>query len=205
MTATNIEIWEDAPETFDSPSSMVGAILGPEDKIQAPISMLGNFVMEENEEAARRSQGWKLSNVGDQWGAKRKWTYFRAEVTIPTNWDFDNIWLSFSHEEKYLDSPNDDNFPAGPEGQVFINKERVAAIDIFHKDIHFKKFRRGRNSISAVFFAGRCNVLHKLSKLEAVWRDANTYELYSNLKIAFEIAKELPDISRVKYKYLEAL
>lgn len=64
---------------------------------------------------------WRPFAEGDTWGLKNGWTYFRGKLTVPRHWEGQSLRLVASFKENYLDRPHDDSFPAGPEGQVWLN------------------------------------------------------------------------------------
>src|SRR6476661_2392371 len=80
---------------------------------------------------------WQPLDPGGAWGGKQQWAYFRATGTVPASWQGGAVELYLRHDAHYIDLPNENNYPAGPEGQVFIDGQRVSAIDREHHRIRF--------------------------------------------------------------------
>lgn len=148
---------------------------------------------------------WKPMAIGKAWGRKQGWTYFRAQVKVPSLWKSGSIDLRLKAGIHYLESPDDDNFPAGPEGQVFINGVRVGAIDRQHHSIRYP-FKSGKSyDVRAVIFAGRCACRHALESLELAWIDPATEKLYHDLRVALDVVDLLDRMAISRQKLLNAV
>lgn len=137
---------------------------------------------------------WQDLDIGGAWGGKQQYAYFRGKVTVPAHWKGNPIELRISHREGWLEPTHDDNTTAGPEGQAFINGQRVGAIDKQHKVVRHP-FKAGQTyDVRAVFFAGRCRCRHNLETYGLALLDAPTQKLYHDLRVALEMIDRLsPD------------
>lgn len=149
---------------------------------------------------------WRPFGVGQEWGARQQWAWFRAKFTVPADWAGQGpVRLQLSHKANYLVLPQDDNFPAGPEGQAFINGQRVGAIDRQHHVIQYP-FEAGQTyEVSAVFFAGRCECRHKLEGFSLALIDAPTEKLAWDLQVAVDIIKQIADNIPERRKLINAV
>jgi len=148
---------------------------------------------------------WQPMRIGGAWGGKQQWAYFRAEVTVPDHWRAGAIELRMAHKVGYLQRPADDNYPAGPEGQVFIEGRRVGAIDQQHKRIRYP-FEPGKTyDVRAVFFAGRCACRHALETLGLAWIDPPTEKLYYDLRVTLDVIGQLSPDSITREKLIAAV
>ncbi len=148
---------------------------------------------------------WKPIRLGDGWGGKQQWAYFRATVTPPEHCNGDGIELRLGHRAVYLEPPDENNFPAGPEGQAFIDGRRVGAIDQHHQRIRYP-FQPGRSyDVRAVFFAGRGACRHALETFGLAWTDLATEDLYHDLRVTLEIIDLLDEALPTREKLIEAV
>jgi len=148
---------------------------------------------------------WKPMAVNDAWGAQQQWAYFRATVTVPKHWTGPAIELRLGHRPVYLERPADDNFPAGPEGQAFIDGRRVGGIDQQHTRVRYP-FNAGKAyDVRAVFFAGRCACRHTLETFELAWVDLATEQLAYDLEVALDIIDILDENSPARERLIAAV
>lgn len=148
---------------------------------------------------------WIDAEIGVKWGGKQQWTAFRGEIDVPREWKKDAIRLAMRIGINYLEQPADDNFPAGPEGQVFINGERAGAIDNQHKTIKYTFTPGKKYDIKAIFFAARCACRHTLDMFAIEQIDAAADELYHDLRVALDIVEHLDENSIAREKLLCAV
>eukprot|EP01028_Stygiella_incarcerata_P010047 TRINITY_DN504_c0_g1_i1.p1 TRINITY_DN504_c0_g1~~TRINITY_DN504_c0_g1_i1.p1 ORF type:complete len:1083 (+),score=271.77 TRINITY_DN504_c0_g1_i1:1065-4313(+) len=139
------------------------------------------------------------------WGKKQQWTYFSAEIQPLKHWNKDNVEIVFDIDEQYLERPHDDAFAAGPEGQVFIDGKRIAAIDREHRRIPFQCEPGSTYHLTAVFFDGRCEVSHRLKNLEVVEVDGDATHLYYDLFTTLDVVKQLPQESITRIRLVDAI
>ena len=148
---------------------------------------------------------WRSMSVGDPWGGRQQWAYFRAKAVVPADWPSGPIQLHLAHEARYLESPADDNYAAGPEGQVFIDDQRVGAIDAQHHWIQHAFERGGTADVRAVFFAARCACRHELKAFELALIDPAARKLYHDLRIALDSIDLLDEASVPREKLIRAV
>ncbi len=148
---------------------------------------------------------WKAIEPDAPWGAKQQWAYFRGKLTVPSHWKSDQIELRIVHHANYLEPAVDDNTPAGPEGQAFINGRRVGAIDREHKVIRYP-FKPGQTyDVRAVFFAARCRCLHTLGTYGLAWVDGPTHKLWNDMRVALEMIDQLDANSLDRARLIDAV
>ncbi len=134
---------------------------------------------------------WQKLDLGGAWGGKQQYAYFRGKVTVPARWKGNPIELRISHKEGWLEPTHDDNTTAGPEGQAFINGQRVGAIDKQHKVVRYP-FKPGQTyDVRAVIFAARCQCRHNLESYGLALVDGPTHKLYHDLRVALEMIARL--------------
>ncbi len=152
------------------------------------------------------SGDWKSIQRGQHWGSKQNWTDFRASFTVPLDWNEGSIDFCMEHNciytEPFICSELE---AAGPEGQVFIDSQRVGAIDREHHKIRHKFITGTRYDVRAVFFAGRTACDHILQKFCLKQIDVGTEKLYYDIKILIDIAKLLEKTSRTYYDIIHIL
>jgi alpha-mannosidase len=150
-------------------------------------------------------RGWRKIDHGGSWGAKQQYTYFRGKVTVPSHWKGNPIELRIAHKENYLEPTQDDNTPAGPEGQAFIDGRRVGALDRQHQVIRYP-FQAGQTyDVRAVIFAARCRCRHCLEAYGLQLVDAGTYKLYHDMRVALEMIDHLDVESLDRARLLDAI
>jgi alpha-mannosidase len=149
---------------------------------------------------------WRPVGVRDHWGGKQQWAYFRATVAVPSQWGGPGIELRIEHDIKYFEPAwIDDSFPAGPEGQVFIDGQRVGAIDAGHSRIRHRFAPGKTHDIRAVFFAARCDCRHMLKRFDVVQIDLATEKLYNDLKVALDVADHVDEASVSRVRLIRAV
>ena len=190
------------------------------EKLRSYLSLIGGRVLRECvqaegvqilEPAAERfdvppDEGeWRAIGAGEAWGGRQQWAWFRGRVSVPASWLAGGIELRLRHDPRYLDRPEDDNFPAGPEGQAFIDGRRIGAIDKAHHRIRFP-FQAGQSyDVRAVFFAARCACRHTLAEFGLAWVDVATEKLYHDLRVTLDVIKHLDEASVAREKLIRAV
>jgi len=148
---------------------------------------------------------WAPMKVGSPWGTRQEWASFRAHFEVPGHWREGAVELELRHRENFLVRPLDDNWPAGPEGQVFVDGERVGAIDREHVTIRHD-FRPGAtHEVRAIFFAGRCELRHALEAFRLNWIDSATRRLWYDLRVTLDLVAVLPEESPTREKLIRAV
>ncbi len=148
---------------------------------------------------------WLPIALRGEWGGKQQWAWFRARMSIPAHWKGQAIELRLRHRPVYLERPHDDNTPAGPEGQVFIDGRRVGAIDKQHHRIRFP-FKPGKTyDVRAVFFAARCACRHVLEVFGLAWVDVGTEKLFHDLRVTLDVINHLEEGSPSREKLIQAV
>jgi len=148
---------------------------------------------------------WKPVSLGDAWGGKQQWAYFRAAVAVPSHWKGEAIELRLGHRASYLEALEYPISPAGPEGQAFIEGQRVGAIDREHSRIRYP-FKPGkRYDVRAVFFAGQLACRHALETFGLAWVDGATEKLYHDLRVTLEVIDLLDENSPSREKLIAAV
>mgnify|MGYP001038976115 CR=1 FL=1 len=151
------------------------------------------------------SGDWQPLELRGPWGGKQQWAYFRSKATIPASWTSGAIEIRLKHQANYLESPSDGNFPAGPEGQVFVNGERVSAIDREHHRIRVPLQAGQTYDLRAVFFAGRAACRHNLLDWSLALIDLPTEKLYFDLRHALEVIAQLEESSQAREGLIAAV
>lgn len=134
---------------------------------------------------------WSSLRVGDEWGGRGRWAAFKAVLTTPSHWDHGAVELRLRHHIGYLGNAQNDDFPAGPEGQVFLDGHRVGAIDREHSTIRLPLDPGRQYDVRAVVFAGRCECRHRLAALELALIDQLAEKLYYDLDMALRYADQV--------------
>lgn len=148
---------------------------------------------------------WSPVSVGDGWGGKQQWSSFRARVTVPDAWTTGAVELRVDSDIRYSEPTGGDNTPAGPEGQAFVDGVRVGALDRQHRRIRYP-FRPGEPyDVRAIMFAGRCACRHVLTTFGLALIDLPTERLYWDLRIALDIAEQLPETAVAHWRLLDVL
>ena len=148
---------------------------------------------------------WQKLDMGGPWGGKQQYAYFRGKVTVPSHWKGNPIELRIVHKEGFLEPTHDDNTTCGPEGQAFINGQRVGAIDKQHKVVRYP-FKAGQTyDVRAVFFAARCRCRHSLEAYGLNLLDAATCKLYHDMRVALEMIDRLDAESLDRARLIDAV
>ncbi len=151
------------------------------------------------------SGDWQPISVGEAWGGGQQWALFRGKAEVPAEWKGGRIELRMSHDIRWLAPARDDHFPAGPEGQLFIDGQRVGAIDACHKSIRHA-FKPGRTSdVRAVVFAGRCPCRHRLGAFSIAWVDAAADKLAWDLTATLDVIDQLDEASMARERLIRAV
>lgn len=148
---------------------------------------------------------WRPFPLQGDWGSKQGWAWFRARLAVPRTWSPGGIELHLRPRAVYLEPPHDDNFPAGPEGQVFIDGMRVGAIDQQHFRIRHPVEPGQTVEATAVFFAGRCACRHALEAFELRWVDRPTERLHHDLRVALDVAMQIDPAAPAADRLIEAI
>ncbi len=145
---------------------------------------------EEGFDALSDSGNWRPCSLPVRWGQRKGWTAFRAIMRVPENWREGTVGLSIAIRAGYrVPVRIDDNYPAGPEGQVFVDGKRLGAIDAQH-DCLRGPFVPGRvHEVRAIFFAGRCDVSHELEQWALEWIDSDAERFYHDFRVLVDVAE----------------
>jgi alpha-mannosidase len=125
------------------------------------------------------------------WGGKHIWSSIKGQVTVPQSFIGGAIDLIVSRIENYNVSSCEIETLSGPEGQLFINGQRIAAIDRGHDRIRYNFKPCKTYDIRISFFSGRFDCHHKLASFKIVHVDTEAEKLYYDLKTLLEICKLL--------------
>ncbi len=148
---------------------------------------------------------WQKIDHGAAWGGKQQYACFRGKVTVPSHWKGNPIELRIVHKENYFEPTHDDNTTCGPEGQAFINGQRVGAIDWQHKVVRHP-FKPGQTyDVRAVVFAARIRCRHNLQTYGLALVDAGTHKLYHDMRVAIEMIDRLDAESLDRARLIDAL
>lgn len=148
---------------------------------------------------------WQKTEIGGQWGGKQQYTYFRGKVTVPGHWKNNPIDLRVNFKNNYLAPTYDDNTTCGPEGQAFINGQRVGAIDWQHGTIRYP-FKAGQTyDVRAVEFAARIPCRHTLQTYGVALIDGATEKLLNDMRVALAMVDRLSDESLDRARLIDAL
>lgn len=147
---------------------------------------------------------WQPAKLGQPWGGAQQWAWFAGEIHVPAHWPRRQIELRFKHEARYLVRALDDHFPAGPEGQLFVDGTRIGAIDLQHTQIAWD-FQPGQtHDLRGVFFAARCPCRHEWSACELLWVNPAAVKLYHDLRIVLDAVKQLEESSSTHHRLIDA-
>lgn len=138
-------------------------------------------------------------------GGTDQWTWFRGEAAAPKHWSSGAIELRWRIQPHWLADPRDDQYPAGPEGLVFIEGEIAGGIDREHHAIRWPLKPARTYRISGVWYAGRCPCRHVLEAAELLWVDTAAEKLWYDLRVATAIAEQIPEASPRRRLLIEAV
>ena len=125
------------------------------------------------------------------WGGKHLWSSIKGQITVPQSFVDGAIDLIVSRIENYNVSSCQIETLSGPEGQLFINGQRIAAIDRGHDRTRYT-FKPGETyDIRISFFSGRFDCYHQLASFKITHVDTEAEKLYYDLKTLFEICELL--------------
>ncbi len=148
---------------------------------------------------------WRPMQVGGEWGGRQQWAAFRASFDVPDGWPAGAIELRWENEIRYTQYAGDDNFPAGPEGQLFVDGRSVGAIDQRHTALMHDFKPGGSHDVRGVFFAARCGCRHRLATCAIALIDPATHKLYHDLRVAMDIAEQISPESLSYHKLRAAI
>lgn len=148
---------------------------------------------------------WRAFAIGDAWGGRQQWAWFKASAEVPADWSGGPVDLHFMNEVRFLEFPEDDNFAAGPEGQVFIDGRPVGAIDGGHQRIRLNTQSGDKLDIRAVFFAARCACRHTLTALHLARPDLPTEKLHHDLRVTLDVLDQIEESSIAREKLVRAV
>lgn len=128
---------------------------------------------------------------------KGPWTYLSTVIKIPRHFqDADTLMLTLhvKLEEKFLEATSDANFPAGPEGQVFLNNQRAGAFDREHRRITLDAqllHGAGDLHVDIVLFTGRVPSAHMLQTIEVECRHRLTESVHHDLRVGLDVLRQI--------------
>jgi alpha-mannosidase len=150
---------------------------------------------------------WRNMPDDNVWGSDNGWVYLRGSAAVPAEWNdggpIDLVVVSQSvyHHELAMSITG----VAGPEGQVFVNGERVGAIDTYHQILRYPFTSNKTYDVTAVFFAGQLPCSHILNNFSLNRTDGATEKLYHDLRVLLEVTRLLPETSIERMPRMEAL
>jgi alpha-mannosidase len=132
-----------------------------------------------------------MSDENRYWGGKHLWSNIKGQITVPQSFMGGAIDLIVSRIENYDVSSCEIETLSGPEGQLFINGQRIAAIDRGHDRTRYD-FKTGETyDIRIGFFSGRFDCYHQLASFKIVHVDMEAEKLYYDMKTLLEICEVL--------------
>ena len=148
---------------------------------------------------------WRPFSLGGSWGGRGRWSWFKAELTVPDHWGKAPVRLHVRPEARYLEYHRDDNYPAGPEGMAYVDGEPVGGIDQQHRTVAHP-FKAGKSyDVRLAMFAARCDGRHTLPTFQLERIDAPTEKLYHDLRVALDVAGRLDETSVARETLLRAI
>ena len=161
---------------------------------------------ESHELPSKLNYNWQNVTFGDEFDfgeTINDWYSFKADLKEPDGYDPDKhiMHFDFNLKRNYLVRRWDDNFPAGPEGRFWLNKEPIAAIDDFHEGAVIKKV----GEVEIRIFTGRCKSNHKLVNFGVSCIHKKTESLYHRIRFLIKILKELDDDNQDKAKLIKII
>lgn len=129
---------------------------------------------------------------GYEFGQTRyDWFAFSGDIEVPSTYDSKKHLLhaKFNISRNYLVRPWDDDFPAGPEGRIWLNGAAIGAIDEFHNS----QIIREGGHVETRIFTGRCTASHNLTQFGLEITDKNTDALYYRLKFMIALIKQMKE------------
>ncbi|MEN8128420.1 MAG: alpha-mannosidase [Planctomycetota bacterium] len=146
---------------------------------------------------------WQEFSLNENWGSKNQWTYFKANIEIPADWQSGAVDIRIRHNPEYKENISCPPLEyAGPEGQIFINGKRVGAIDREHHSIRYP-FKPGQSyDVRAVFFAARVACCHEIAEFSLAQVDAATEKLFHDLRVTLDVIKQLDESSSVRWELI---
>jgi len=137
---------------------------------------------------------WEPAAVPVSWGQRQGWTAFRSRCRVPEGWTFGAVDVVMRHRPLYRPPvPTGDDYPAGPEGQLFVDGNRVGAVDAQHHRIRIPRQPGHDYDIRAIFFAGRCDLRHELEEWSLEWVDTDVERFYHDVRVLLDVAALLPE------------
>ena len=146
---------------------------------------------------------WKSFKAGDFWGARNQWAWFRARATVPASWKDRYVEIRVVNERRYLETIElGPMMAAGPEGQLFVDGERIGALDAYHDAVRVPMQAGETYDIRASLFAARVDCRHILKSFELCCIDPDTEALYQDLRVLLDVIEEISEENRASQTLL---
>ncbi|EAY02387.1 Glycosyl hydrolases family 38 protein [Trichomonas vaginalis G3] len=134
---------------------------------------------------------------------KKNWFAFKGNVKIPKEYSphRDILRLTFDVAAHYNVRRWDDEFPAGPEGQIWLNGKHVGAIDEFHNSHIITE----GGLVEIRLYTGRCSSSHVLNKFGITISNRWAEKLYYYLKVTEKLLKDIPENNTQRDQIIDIL
>jgi alpha-mannosidase len=138
-----------------------------------------------------KAKNWEIFKIGNRWGDKDEIYWFSKEITIPENWNKENIALYFNLGKGDLGGLS------GTESLIYINEKPVQGLDINHSEvfIHPEWIKNRKIKIHIKAFSGLNNKLNLFSEAKLVKINKETEDLFYRASTVLETIYELEENS----------
>ena len=126
------------------------------------------------------------------------WFVFKGKLSVPKEYNPEkhHLRIVFHVQRNYSVKPWDDNFPAGPEGRIWLNGKNIGAVDEFHDSFIIKDKDQVENSqMEVTLFTCRCFSEHILTRFGVQVVDKATEAFVYRLSFILDLLKEMNEES----------
>lgn len=155
------------------------------------------------DEVDKSPEAWKLYRCGEFWGGIDKDAWLRFEINVPKEFLEKTTALYVSTG---IDDFEKEETTINPQMLLYLDGEIVQGLDINHREVILSKKSDIKEKYQADIKINSGMYDRKFSlQVKIVTVDEETRELYYNIKVPYDVAKNLPDGDYTKLRILKAL
>ncbi|MFW5987970.1 MAG: alpha-mannosidase [bacterium] len=146
----------------------------------------------------------KTLHVGERWGGKNVCRWFKAEVTVPGDWDLNKgkVYLEIVPGAGHYGNLS------GSESLLYLNGKPIQGLDRSHSLVFLDEEELNSTptlKLSLKSFSGLESKKHTFKKAELIYRDKNLEDYYQRVKVVFESLKTMEEGEDLRKKLLKCL